>query len=125
MDKCGTLLVAEQGCELAEGIKPWAQANGHHLIAVKNIRDVLITLQNEKVNVLVMDVCLPATTDVDDLAIIKGLYRRLPIIITATENNPDLESRVRKKGIFYYHVKSFGMDELLLAINNAMVRATQ
>jgi DNA-binding NtrC family response regulator len=72
-----------------------------------------------------MDVCLPATTDVDDLAIIKGLYRRLPIIITATENNPDLESRVRKKGIFYYHVKSFGMDELLLAINNAMVRATQ
>jgi hypothetical protein len=28
-------------------------------------------------------------------------------------------------GIFYYHVKSFGMDELILAISNAMTRSAR
>ncbi len=125
MDKCGTLLVAERGCELTDGLRPWALENGHQLIAVDSIKDVLITLQNQKVHVLVMDVCLPETLDFEAISIIKGLYRRLPIIITAAENNPEQESRIRKKGIFYYHVKSFGMDELLLAISNALVRSTQ
>ncbi len=46
------------------------------------------------------------------ISIIKGLDRKLPIIITADENNPEQESRIRHKGIFYYHVNSFGLDEL-------------
>jgi hypothetical protein len=45
--------------------------------------------------------------------------------MTTDENNPELESSIRQKGIFYYHVKSFGMDELMLAINNAMARSSR
>ncbi len=37
---------------------------------------------------------------------------------------PELESRIRQQGIFYYHVKSFGPDELMLAISNAMERSS-
>ena len=55
----------------------------------------------------------------------KGLDRKLPIIITADENNPEQESRIRQQGIFYYHVNSFGLDDLILAISNAMVRSSQ
>ena len=59
------------------------------------------------------------------IEIIKGLDRKLPIIITADENNPEQESRIRQQGIFYYHVNSFGPDDLILAISNAMVRSSQ
>jgi DNA-binding NtrC family response regulator len=125
MEKGGTLLIAEHGCELSECLQPWLKENGHQLITVDNIKDVLMTLQNEKINVLVMDVCLPEAMGYEAISIIKGMYRKLPIIVTAEENNPEQESRIRQKRIFYYHVKSFGMDELMLAISNAMVRSAK
>jgi DNA-binding NtrC family response regulator len=119
-----TLLVAERGCELAQGLEAWLKEQGHRLKTADNIKDVLMALQNEKINVLVMDVCLPEAMGYEAISIIKGLHRKLPIIITADENNPEQESRIRQKGIFYYHVNSFGMDELILAISNAMVRSS-
>ena len=120
---CGKLLIAEHGLDLAEGLEVWANENGHQVIRVDNFSDLLITLQKEKVNVLVIDVCFPEAMGYDAISIINGMYKKLPIIVTADENNPEQESRVRQKGIFYYHVKSFGMDELMLAISNAMVRS--
>lgn len=123
--KCGKLLIAERGSELARGLDPWLTEQGHPCKTVDNIKDVLMTLQNEKINVLVMDVRLPEDMGYEAISIIKGLHRKLPIIITADENNPEQESRIRQKGIFYYHVNSFGMDELILAISNAMVRSAQ
>jgi DNA-binding NtrC family response regulator len=124
-EKCKTLLVAEGGGGLANGLESWLNEQGHRLKTADNIKDVLMTLQNEKINVLVMDVCLPEAMGYEAISIIKGLHRKLPIIITADENNPEQESRIRQKGIFYYHVNSFGMDELILAISNAMVRSSQ
>jgi DNA-binding response OmpR family regulator len=121
----GTLLVAERGLELSGGLNSWLSDLGHRLIRVDNMKDVLMTLQNEKVNVLVMDVGLPEDMGYEAISLIKGLHRRLPIIVTADMNNPEQESRIRQKGIFYYHVKSFGMEELMLAISNAMVRSSQ
>lgn len=124
MEKSGTLLIAEQGGELAQGLNSWLLEQGHPFKKVDNIKDVLMTIQNEKVKVLVMDVRLPEPMGYEAISIIKGLDRKLPIIITAAANNPKQEIQVRQKGIFYYHVNSFGMDELILAICNAMVRAS-
>ncbi len=124
-EKCGTLLVAERGCELAQSLNFWVTGQGHRLKSVDNLKDLLMTLQNEKIHVLVMDVRLPEEMGYEAISIIKGLDRKLPIIITADENNAEQESRIRHQGIFYYHVNSFGEDDLILAISNAMVRSSQ
>ena len=121
--KYGTLLIAESGSELAGALRPWLRESGHQLISVHNIRDVLLTIQNEKVNVVVFDSSLQEPMDYESISLIKGLKSRLPIIVTADENNAVMESRIRRKGIFYYHVKSFGTDELVLAVSNAMSRS--
>ena len=122
---CGTLLIGEPGCKLATELDPWVVDKGYKVRAVENIKDVFLTLQDEKINVLVMDVCLPEEMGCEAISIIKSMYRNLPIIVTTDENNPELESSVRQVGIFYYHVKSFGMDELILAISSAMARAAR
>jgi len=124
-EKCGTLLIAERGCGLAKSLDFWVTEQGHRLKTVDNLKALLMTLQKEKINVLVMDVCLPEEMGYEAISIIKGLDRKLPIIITADENNPEQESRIRQQGIFYYHVNSFGPDDLMLAISNAMVRSSQ
>jgi DNA-binding NtrC family response regulator len=124
-EKCGTLLIAERGGELSQSLNAWISERGHRLKCVDNIKDLLMTLQGEKISVLVMDARLPEDLGYEAISIIKGLDRKLPIIVTADENNPQQESRIRHQGIFYYHVNSFGMDDLILAISNAMVRSSQ
>ena len=123
--ECGTLLIGEPGCKLATELDPWVVDKGYKVRALENIKDVFLTLQCEKINVLVMDVCLPEEIGCEAISIIKSMYRNLPIIVTTDENNPELESSIRQMGIFYYHVKSFGMDELILAISNAMARSAR
>jgi two-component system phosphate regulon response regulator OmpR len=123
-EKTGTLLIAERGGGLSQDLDFWISQQGHRLKTVDNLKGLLMTLQNEKINVLVMDVRLPEEMGYEAISIIKGLDRKLPIIITADENNPEQESRIRQQGIFYYHVNSFGMDDLILAISNAMVRSS-
>jgi DNA-binding NtrC family response regulator len=124
-EKCSTLLIAERGGALLDGLDLWIKEQGHRLRAVDNIKDLFLILQNEKIDVLVMDVCLPEDLGYDTISIIKGLHRKLPIIITADENTPERESRIRHQGIFYYHVNSFGLDDLILAISNAVGRSSQ
>jgi CheY-like chemotaxis protein len=128
--KSETLLIAEPVPKLVDALDVWLFESGYAAKVVDNIKDLLITLQSEKVRVLVMDACLLVMDacllkgmGYEAISIIKGLGRNLPIIITTAENNPDQESRIRQKGIFYYHVQSFGMDELILAIVNAMARS--
>lgn len=117
------LLIAGSDPALVKCLDDFLVDKGYTVRTVDNLRDLLVTVQQEKVNVLVMDICLAAGMGHEAISIIKGLNRHLPIIVTTEENNPALESSVRKRGIFYYHVKSFGMEELMLAIMNAMARS--
>jgi DNA-binding NtrC family response regulator len=121
----GTLLISEPGSKLATDMAIWLNDKKFKVRAVDNIKDVFMALQCEKIHVLVMDVCIPEKMGYEAISIIKSMYRNLPIIITTDENNPELESCVRQMGIFYYHVKSFGMDELTLAITNAMTHSSR
>jgi DNA-binding NtrC family response regulator len=117
------LLFAELDPRLASNLDQWLAEKGYAVRVVDNIKDILLTLQKEKVNVLVLDACLAAGMGYETISIIKELSRNLPIIVTTEENNPEQESSIRKRGIFYYHVKSFGTDELMLAISSAISRS--
>jgi DNA-binding NtrC family response regulator len=121
--KCPTVMIAEPGSNLVAALYPWLADEGYEVKVVGNIKDALMTLQSEKIHVLVMDVCMAQAMGYEAIPIIKGLCRHLPIIITTQANNPEQESTIRQKGIFYYHVTSFGMEELMLAISNAMARS--
>lgn len=125
MAESGTLLISEPGCKLATDLAIWLNDKRYKVRTVDNIKDVFLAIQCEKIHVLVMDVCIPEKMGYEAISIIKSMNRNLPIIITTDENNPELESCVRQMGIFYYHVKSFGMDELMLAIANAMTRSSR
>jgi DNA-binding NtrC family response regulator len=125
MANTGTLLISEPDSKLATDLAIWLNDKQYKVRAVDNIKDVFMALQCEKIHVLVMDVCIPEKMGYEAISIIKSMYRNLPIIIATDENNPELESCVRQMGIFYYHVKSFGMDELMLAITNAMTRSSR
>jgi DNA-binding NtrC family response regulator len=57
--------------------------------------------------------------------IVKGFNPGMPIIMTSDANTPELESTILQHKVFYYHIKSFGNDELVLAVRNAVERHAQ
>ncbi len=123
MERSQTLMIAEPGFGLASLLMDPLSQRGYTVKSVNSITDALITLQEEQIDVLVMDASLAHDMGYESISIIKGLRRNLPIIVATDMNNPEQEIGIRHQGIFYYHVKSFGIDELMLAITTAMTRS--
>jgi len=98
---------------------------GYHVEKALRLNDVFQCLQREKIDVLVLDVHMPEMKGYEAIPLIRGIDPNLPIIITAEENSPELESQVRHQRVFYYHVKSFGLEELKLAVENAIKKSSQ
>jgi len=114
------ILIVEPDKKLAKKIYLILRKDGLIANTAEQALESIRTIQKEHISVLVFDV------DVKDMAwdvavaIIKEIEPSLPIIITSTHNTPDLEARILRQKPFYYHVKSFGTEELLLAIQNAI-----
>ena len=97
---------------------------GYRVEKTTRLNDVFRGLQREKIDVLILDVQMPEMKGYEAIPVIKGMAPNLPIIMTAAENSPELESQVRHEGIFYYHVKAFGFEELKLAVENAVKKSS-
>lgn len=92
----------------------------YDIVRAKKSSEAIRILQEKKIALLILDVgsCIMPIKDV--VPIVKGIDKNLPIIVTCDANSPDLESQVRAQKIFYYHIKSFGMSDLELAVKSAM-----
>jgi DNA-binding NtrC family response regulator len=71
-------------------------------------------------NCLIMAVDLQEMKGYDAVSIIRKIDPKIKVIMTTKKNTRKLESKVREQDIYYYFIKSFGKDELVLAINNAL-----
>ena len=82
-------------------------------------------VQQEHVSVLILDTGIKDMKWEEVVPIVKGFNPGMPIIMTSDTNSPKLESTILHHKIFYYHIKSFGNDELVLAVRNAVERHAQ
>jgi len=119
MDANKTILIAEQTGNTPKALEIFAAERGFKLLKADNLKDVLLTLQENRIDTLVLDAALLAE-DCGFISVIKGMEKDLPIIVCAEKNTPELESEIRKHQIFYYHIKSFGIEDLIMAIVNAV-----
>ena len=118
------ILIVEPAGALAQALSDFFAEQGFNTIFTKTLKDTLLTLQNQRADVLILDADL-LEDDFAFIPIIKGMEVDLPIIICAETNTPELESKIRHQGIFYYHIKSFGTQDLEMAISNAVYKLSQ
>ncbi|MFC1494777.1 response regulator [Thermodesulfobacteriota bacterium] len=124
MEKEKTVLFSEPGEATAKGLAPFLERYGYKLFTAGSLKETLLTLQEERVDALVIDARL-LEDDCGFISVIKGIDKDLPIIICAESNTPELESKIRKQKIFYYHIKSFGLEDLEMAVSNAVNSLSQ
>lgn len=120
------LIIAERGSELAAALCPWLRKKGYQFQAVDNLEDIVISLiPMNRISVLLLDATVSDGFLCVDIAIVKRLFGNVPIVVVTEKNDPEKEKRIRKEGIFYYHVKAFGMNDLKAAISCAIQFAIQ
>jgi len=85
----------------------------------RNLSEAIKKVSEGSFSCLVMDTHLPEMKGYEAVSILKNLDPGLKIIMTTKKNTKRLEAKVREQDIFFYFIKSFGKDELKLAIKNA------
>jgi len=85
----------------------------------KGLPDAAKKISEGCFNCLIMDVKLPEMKGYEAVSILKNIDPKLKVIMTTKKNTKKLEAKVREQDIFFYFIKSFGKEELKLAINNA------
>jgi len=87
--------------------------------AGKGLAEAIKKLAEGSYGCLILDVDLPEMKGYDAVSILKNIDPRIKIIMTAKKNSKRLEAKVRDQDVFFYFIKSFGKEELKLAIKNA------
>jgi DNA-binding NtrC family response regulator len=85
----------------------------------KNLSEAIKKISEGCFDCLVIDIDLPEMRGYEAVPILKNLDSKLKVIMTTKKNTKRLEAKVREQDIFFYFIKSFGKDELKLAIRNA------
>ncbi len=101
--------------DLAQNLR----AENYYIETGKNLSEAIKKISEGMFSCLVMAVDLPEMKGYEAVSILKNLDPQLKIIITTRKNSKRLEARAREQDIFFYFIKSFGRDELKMAINNA------
>ena len=119
MDKDKIILFAEPTEANSQELYLSLVKQGYKTITAKTLKETLLTLQSQRVDTLVLDAAL-LEEDCGFISVIKGIEKDLPIIICSSSNTPELETKIRKQRIFYYHIRSFGTQDLEMAVSNAV-----
>ncbi len=76
--------------------------------------------QEHHFDVIIIDAGLEDIQINQTLRILKGSSPASRIIVQSRSNSRDLETAIRKEQVFYYHLNSFGINDLTTAIQSAL-----
>ena len=81
--------------------------------------------QEQHFDAIVLDARAHGLKIEQTIRLLKGCDPHARIIVRTDDNSRHLEGRVRKEQIFYYHLDSFGMQDLQLALSTALGMASE
>jgi DNA-binding NtrC family response regulator len=120
MEKEKRVLIVEPDQHMSEKLYQIFQKERFVVSLAERVSEAIRKIQEEHFSVLILDVGVKDMAWSEAIPIVKGLDAHLPIIMTSDHNTPELEAAILKQRAFYYHVKSFGTDDLILAVRNAI-----
>lgn len=120
MEKEKRVLIVEPDQHMSEKLYQIFRKERFVVSLTERVSEAIRKIQEEHFSVLILDVGVKDMAWGEAIPIVKGLDAHLPIIMTSDHNTPELEASILKQRAFYYHVKSFGTEDLILAVRNAI-----
>ena len=115
------ILIIDPNCTERTVIAAFLRGENFHVETGSGLPDAIKKISASGYDCLIMDVNLPEMKGYEAISIIKNIDPEIKIIMTTKKNTKRLEAKVREQDIFFYFIKSFGKEELKLAIHNAFL----
>lgn len=120
-DKMNILLI-EDNLSIASGLEYAFRQNNYNLIFKTNVKDSILYLENNKVDLIILDVTLPDGNGFDlYVDVIKNLD--IPVIFLTARDDEDDVIKGLNLGAEDYMIKPFSTKELLVRVNKILLRS--
>lgn len=96
------------------------KATGYDTAIDHDLGSAINRAQINKYDVIVLDADIESVPIERTIQILREIDPRAKIIVKTNSNSKELEAKVRMEKIFYYHLDSFGIDDLKLAVEGAI-----
>jgi DNA-binding NtrC family response regulator len=114
------LIVANSQKSVALEVEQFLNAHRITSILIDDPVQAIEQAQGQHFDLIVLDARAHGLKIDQVIRLLKGCDPSARIIVRTDENTRTLEGKVRKEQVFYYHVDSLGMHDLLLAISAAL-----
>jgi len=98
---------------------------GCEIVEASELDISLERAQQKKFDLIILDAEIQGMQIDRFIHILKEIDPSVKIIVKAQQNSKMLEAKIRKEKIFYYHIASFGSEDLKLAIRSALKEIQQ
>lgn len=88
--------------------------------SAETIPEAVKKLKEGYFDCVILDVETHNAQGYEAIPIIRAISPDTEVIATTSENSRKLEARTRGHDVFYYYIKSFDVEELKLAVKNAL-----
>jgi DNA-binding NtrC family response regulator len=122
IDKEKRILIIDPDRKERQDLTSFLEKEDYYVESGKGLSEAIKKISEGCFNCLIMDVDLPEMKGYDAVTILKNIDPDIKVIMTTRKNSKRLEAKVREQDIFFYFIKSFGKDELKMAINNALIK---
>lgn len=112
------ILIIEPNAQERERLVSDLNQDEYKIETGERLTDAIKMLAAGSFGCLILDVDLPEMKGYEAVSILKNIDPRIKIIMTTSKNSKHLEAKVRAEDIFFYFIKSFGCEELKMAIKN-------
>ena len=112
------ILIIDPDIEAARELSSRFIKEGYDVEISGGVTKAVERLKDVKFDCVIVDINLPEMKGYQAAPILKAIDPQVQIVMTATDNSIELEQKVRKQDIFYYHIKSFDLNELQEAVRD-------
>jgi two-component system KDP operon response regulator KdpE len=114
----GKILIIEPDAQERRRLACDLRNDNYEVETGERLTDAIKLLAGGSFGCLILDVDLPEMKGYEAVSVLKNIDPKIKIIMTTSKNSKHLEAKVRAEDIFFYFIKSFGRDELKMAIKN-------
>lgn len=122
MNKEKRILIIDPDRKERHNLESFLRKEDYFVESGKGLPDAIKKLSEGGFNCLIMDVDLPEMKGYEAVSILKNIDPDIKVIMMTKKNSKRLEAKVREQDIFFYFIKSFGKEELKMAISNALIK---
>lgn len=117
------VLILDPDPVFVEEVRMMLSSCGCEIDAAARIGEAVERLKDASFGCVIIDEDLREIKGHDAVPVLKAVSPDTPVIVTAARNSMELEARIRRQDVFFYHVKTFDMEELRMAVENALTRS--